>query len=125
MATKVVIRRIEGADKVLANMLKFGGGLETKAISALHAEANNILKEAMDQCPVETGTLRRSGTVDEPKVNKKNITVEIGFNTEYAAAVHERIGARHKIGKAKYLEDPVNEAAPGLAGRLKARLGGV
>lgn len=122
MATRFYIKRIEGADKVLANMILLGGKLEAQATKALTDEANTILNAAMDQTPVETGTLRRSGTVEDPKVSAKGITVEIGFHTAYAAAVHENLNAAHKIGKAKFLEDPVNRAAPGLAGRLAARM---
>lgn len=79
---------------------------------------------SMDQCPVLTGTLRRSGTAEDPRVTARYVIIEIGYNTRYAAAVHENMKARHKIGKAKYLEDAINAAAPGFTSRLAARIGG-
>lgn len=124
MSTSLKITRIVGLDKVLAGMMVYEKTIEKRAEKALLDEANTILREAMDQTPVETGTLRRSGTVEGPKVSAKNITVEIGFNTDYAAAVHENLKAKHATGKAKFLEDPVNAAAPGMPARLSARMKG-
>lgn len=38
------------------------------------------------------------------RVSGKNLTVEIGYATNYAAAVHERTSANYRVGQAKYLE---------------------
>jgi hypothetical protein len=101
-------------------------------LKALRTGAEAILTEAIDEAPVDTGTLRRSGTVTVGKlpdlaqvyeaaesgtemkdafpgpVGKEN-AVYISFNTPYALRQHEELDYEHpRGGKAKYLEDPFN-----------------
>ena len=101
-------------------------------MKALRTGAEAILTEAIDAAPVDTGTLRRSGTVTVGKlpdsariyeaaksgnemkdafpdpVGKKK-AVYISFNTPYARRQHEELDYEHpRGGKAKYLEDPFN-----------------
>ena len=75
--------------------------VEKAAMKGLVKLANNILGEAKQECPVDTGTLRNSGAVQK---STKDKTVTISFNTPYALRQHEE----HK-SKAKYLERPFNE----------------
>lgn len=101
-------------------------------IEALRIGGESILTEAIDEAPVLSGTLRRSGTVtvgglpnseqvfaaaEAGKEHKdafeeelgKEKAVYISFNTPYARVQHEEIGYNHPTGgKAKYLEDPFN-----------------
>jgi len=101
---------------------------EEAGLKALRTGAEAILTEAIDETPIDTGTLRRSGTVtvgalpDEAKVYEaakagtaqkdggkigKEKAVYISFNTPYARRQHEELGYNHpRGGKAKYLEDP-------------------
>lgn len=116
--------KVYNLEKVCKGLIVKGTKIDKNAAKALTDEANTILLQAMAQTPVETGTLRRSGTVEDPKVSAKSITVEIGFHTDYAADVHENLKAYHDQGKAKFLEDPVNEALPGLEARLAIRIKG-
>ena len=105
---------------------------EEAGLKALRTGAEAILTEAIDETPVDTGTLRRSGTVTvgalpdgeqvyeaaESGSNMKNAfpgpegkekAVYISFNTPYARRQHEELGYNHPLGgKAKYLEDPFN-----------------
>ena len=105
---------------------------EEAALKALRTGAEAILTEAIDETPVETGTLRRSGTVTVgalpdgtqvyeaaesgsdmkdafPGPEGKEKAVYISFNTPYARRQHEELGYNHPLGdKAKYLEDPFN-----------------
>lgn len=105
---------------------------EEAGLKALRTGAEAILTEAIDEAPIESGTLRRSGTVAVGKLpdgaqvyaaasagtgmegafpNKigKEKAVYISFNTPYAHRQHEELGYSHpRGGKAKYLEDPVN-----------------
>ena len=75
--------------------------------------------------PVATGTLRRSGHVQAPKIDGTNIVVILGYGgpaAAYAFAVHENpragqtagvspLGAKYKtysrVGQWKYLEIPL------------------
>lgn len=105
---------------------------EEAALKALRTGAEAILTEAIDETPIETGTLRRSGTVTVgalpdgaqvyeaaesgsnmkdafPGPEGKEKAVYISFSTPYARRQHEELGYNHPLGgKAKYLEDPFN-----------------
>lgn len=78
------------------------------ALSGLHDGAEAILTEAIDETPLLSGTLRRSGTVTDVPTED---AVYISFNTPYAVKQHEDLSLQHKDGKAKYLEDPFNRNA--------------
>lgn len=114
--------KIVGIKNVVKNMEKAAKTVDARTAKALTDEANEILKEAMIECPVETGTLRRSGTVGKITNSKGSVGVDIGFHTNYAVWVHERTTVAHKQGKAKFLEDPVNAAVPGFAQRVAMRM---
>jgi len=103
---------------------------EEAGLKALRTGAEAILTEAIDETPIDTGTLRRSGTVtvgalpDGEQVYEaaksgsemkdaftenigKEKAVYISFNTPYARRQHEEIDYEHpRGGKAKYLETP-------------------
>lgn len=79
-------------------------------MKALTQAAEDILGEAVDEAPVDEGTLRRSGTAT-PAPSES--AVYISFNTPYALRQHEVRTYRHpRGGKAKYLEDPFKRIAP-------------
>ena len=99
-------------------------------MKALRTGAEAILTEAIDAAPVDTGTLRRSGTVTVGKLPDSAIIYEaaksgnkmkdafpdpigetkavyISFNTPYARRMHEDLGYTPKRGGGpKYLETP-------------------
>lgn len=105
---------------------------EDAGLKALRTGAEAILTEAIDETPIDTGTLRRSGTVTVgalpdgaqvyeaaesgsemknafPGPEGKEKAVYISFNTPYARRQHEELGYNHPLGgKAKYLETPFN-----------------
>jgi len=72
-------------------------------MQAIHDGAEHILTESIDECPIDSGTLRRSG-----KVTDQDDSVIISYSTPYAQKIHEDMSLRHIDGKAKYLEDPYN-----------------
>jgi hypothetical protein len=105
---------------------------EEAGLKALRTGAEAILTEAIDEAPVDTGTLRRSGTVTVGKLPDgarvfeaaeagnemkdafsdpvgKEKAVYISFNTPYARRMHEDLGYTPKRGGGpKYLETPFN-----------------
>ena len=105
---------------------------EEAGLRALRTGAEAILTEAIDETPIETGTLRRSGTVtvgalpDGAQVYEaaeagtemkdafpgeigKEKAVYVSFSTPYARRQHEELGYYHpRGGHAKYLESPFN-----------------
>ena len=75
------------------------------AMQALRDGAEHILTEAIDETPLLSGTLRRSGTaIDAPSED----AVYISFNTPYAIKQHEDLTLQHTDGGPKYLENPFN-----------------
>jgi hypothetical protein len=105
---------------------------EEVGLKALRTGAEAILTVSIDEAPIKSGTLRRSGTVTvgalpdgaqvyeaaESGIEMKDAfpekigqekAVYISFNTPYARRQHEEVGYNHpRGGKAKYLEDPFN-----------------
>ena len=105
---------------------------EEVGLKALRTGAEAILTEAIDETPIDTGTLRRSGTVTVgglpdgaqvyeaaeagsdmkdafPGPEGKEKAVYISFNTPYARRMHEDLGYTPKRGGGpKYLETPFN-----------------
>lgn len=70
--------------------------------------------------PVDTGTLRNSGTVLKPVIEKDKVTVTLGYGgaaSKYAAIVHE-YPKSYGQGKNKYLSIPANIAIKGMATRI-------
>ena len=106
--------------------------VEEAALKALRTGAEAVLTEAIDEAPVDTGTLRRSGTVTVGKLpdgarvyeaaeagnemkdafpgkSGKEKAEYISFNTPYARRMHEDLGYTPKRGGGpKYLETPFN-----------------
>ncbi len=116
---------IKGLDEVMRKLGKAGAGAQRELAAALYEEAQGIRTESLPEVPVDTGTLRGSGTVTDPEIKGKSVLVQMGYGgaaSEYAMKVHEDLKAYHKVGKAKYLEDPVNRRSKGMGGRIAGRL---
>lgn len=105
---------IEGLDKTLKNINKMFAKSPLAAQTALIKVSNHILAEAVQDCPVDQGTLRRSGKVDEIDFSLIESSVRIVFDVDYAVYVHENLQAHHPVGHAKFLENAVSSIAPEL-----------
>ena len=86
--------------------------------------------ETLTECPHQTGTLRRSWTVDPPIVSGNSISITFGYGVYYAIYVHEILENYHAPPtKAKFLEDPVNRHRADIPNEVMARvqelLGGI
>lgn len=92
---------------------------------ALETELEVEATEAKRRCPVDTGALRGSITVDRATVSAREVSCRIyagGPAAGYALHVHENLEAFHRVGEAKFIERPLHEAAPHLAQRIARRL---
>jgi hypothetical protein len=114
--------KVIGVPNVFKAMDAHAKKMHKSVEKAITDEGNDVLRESMEECPVRTGRMRRTGTVDKPKISGGSISVIIGYHVKYAADVHENLEAQHKTGKAKFLEDPINRAAPGLPDRMAKRM---
>jgi hypothetical protein len=100
--------------------------------AALKKEAEITMTESKLEVPVDTGSLRNSGFVQAPKMFNNNISVKLGYGgvatkvnpktgeltTQYAIQVHEDLSVRHRVGKAKFLEDPIKRRRNDIARNL-------
>lgn len=117
---------VKGTEKLRRALAELGEWALAEAGKALYAEAELIMTESKKQCPVDTGTLRGTGHVEQPEESGDRVTVQMGYGgpaAPYAIWVHERLDLRHNPPtKAKFLEDPVKAATPKLPARLAKRL---
>jgi hypothetical protein len=77
---------------------------------------------AQQLVPVKTGALQGSGTTEPAKIDGEKITKLVGFNTDYAAAVHEKLQAQHAVGEAKFLEHAMSQNAAKFTGFVAGRV---
>lgn len=113
--------RLDDSD-VLANLARLDNPALNNAIGeALFAEAWKIMAQSHREVPVRDGILKNSGTVLPPQKRGKTVVVEMGYGgaaSAYAVPQHERTDYNHRVGKAKYLEDPLIAAASELPANL-------
>lgn len=106
---------------------------------ALYTEADTIMTASKKLVPVDTGALRSTGHTQKPDVVGNTVTVTLGYggvagakskgkkgklasrDVGYAVIVHEDTQMFHKVGQAKYLEVPLNNARAGFSARVARR----
>lgn len=102
----------------------------------LYREGQGILAASEPLVPVDTAALKSSGYVEPPKREGDHVEVTLGYggpaakvnpktgeSTDgYALKVHEDMEAFHKVGTAKFLEMPFNQAARGMGARIAAAM---
>lgn len=71
--------------------------------------ADEVLKASQDEVPVSKwargGYLKSTGAVD---MDERKLEATVSYDTDFAVWVHERMDVNHPVGKAKFLEDPLN-----------------
>lgn len=114
---------VTGANKISA-LLK---AHKDKAVQALkkelYLEAEGVMTQSKELVPVDTGTLKGSGTVKLPREENGVVVQELGFGgpaANYAVFVHENTVVFHKVGVAKFLEIPFRQAERGMVDRIAA-----
>lgn len=122
-----------GSGKSISALLSQYGERAEKSLGAqLYREAQGIMASSQGLVPVDTGALRSSGYVKEPEREGDQVVVTLGYggpaakinpksgeSTDgYAIHVHENLDAVHKVGTAKFLELPFDQAKSGMAGRI-------
>ena len=93
--------------------------------NAMYQEAQIEMTESKRRVPVDTGTLRASGTVGRPVIRGEVINVTLSYGgaaKDYAIIQHERLDFFHEVGEAKFLESVLNESAPHMNARLARRI---
>lgn len=104
--------------RVIGRIHLKGEKMKRQAATFLFQRGEEVMEESKRECPVDTGTLRSSGFVHSPDVERGEMSVALGYGgaaAEYAIFVHEDLTAHHPVGKAKFLEDPIRREVPRLA----------
>jgi hypothetical protein len=124
--------RVTGDKELLRAMQGMANKIPHAVAMALYEEANRIFIEAQLLTPIDTGALRGSGFVTQPKVdsNKAKVSIQYGgAAAPYALYVHERIDApsgnpvyHRPPTQAKFLSIPVDRAIPTLGSNLLQRI---
>jgi hypothetical protein len=114
---------VSGSEEIMRNLRSKTKDKWQETVDAFIDISEEIMAESVERCPVKTGTLRRSATVQVAKQTDTVCEIKLGYNTEYAIYVHENLEAHHPIGEAKFLENPVNEHAKNIASDICKRVG--
>lgn len=89
----------------------------------LEEGGEEILGEAVQLAPVDTGNLRGSKYHEPVKKKKGQLVKELGFNADYAFHVHENLTAYHEPPTgAKFLERPLLKYSETLKKKLAERI---
>ena len=120
-----ITARLRGSAALRRELKRRGGAAQKALARALFLEGEQIMGKSKRLVPVDTGALRASGHVQLPVIRGKKVTVVLGYGgaaAPYAVFVHEKQARHNPPTQWKYLEQPLNEAIPGMAGRLARRM---
>ncbi|KPJ59102.1 MAG: hypothetical protein AMJ46_12615 [Latescibacteria bacterium DG_63] len=107
-----------GLAKVLKALEKEGSAYGDALSAALYQEGLAIDAEAVKRVPVATGRLRSTHYVAPPTDDG---VCEVGFGTDYALPVHDKVEVYHEVGGPLYLKSAVDEAQRGYVDRIAKR----
>ncbi len=99
--------KVFGIEQTIENIEQKKMEIEMRLPDLVYQAGQHLRSESVKEVPVDTGRLRASATVSPVKREGGRFYVEVGYGTDYAIYVHERTELRHRVGKAKFLEDPL------------------
>jgi len=112
---------ITGTREIERILRQLGERAPREAAKALYETAEEIMADSKENyCPVDTGNLRGTGNVQQPAIGRNDVSVELGYNADYAAVVHELLDVYHPVGQAKFLETPISQTD--ITGKLAEKL---
>lgn len=118
--------KLRGEEAMLRKIRKLSRTYPDRMELAIRVEAELIMTKSKQAfVPVKLGALRSSGHVTAVERVGRIVLVRLvygGVSAPYAIIQHERLDFQHKVGEAKYLERPLNEAVPGMAKRMARTL---
>lgn len=99
--------RVTGEARTLRALRDFGLKGPRAVAAALQEAGLEILNASLQETPVDTGALRKSGYVSVPSTLATRLRVEIGYTAKHATKVHETDRQyRYPGTKWRYLADP-------------------
>jgi len=113
---------ITGVDELISALGKLKEEAIAEIQSGLVQGGDELLRLANKEVPIKEGTLLNSGSVDTARLTSAN-EVDVGYNTPYAARLHEHPEYKFKNGrKGRYLKDPVDRNGEVIAEYIAAKL---
>lgn len=91
--------KINGVAALKARLQELAQRVPDRVEQALSEAGDALLEDAKARVPVSTGELHDSGYV-----SARPGRVTVGFSSEHALTVHERLDVQHEQGEAKFLE---------------------
>lgn len=129
-----------GADKIAKALGNVQVKMSNQVAKAMMVCANEVQRQSVIQTPLQTGELRARAFTEGPFVDSSGTyQAVIGYEKhtdtypltsdgkagEYAVYVHEKLEARHPIGKARFLADAFNAYSQNYVSDMAALLKGV
>lgn len=108
-------------------VLKGLKGLKSATIGGarrgLQDAGEDLLRLSLSEVPHDKGWLQQTGTVDISALQTDAPEVVVGYNTPYAARLHEHPEYTFQKGrKGKYLEDPLLRNLASFLGYIQAKI---
>lgn len=104
--------KITGLDRLTSRMKSAPRTLEREISNALGRGIAMVETESKRRTPVETGYLKSSIGGAGGYSFVRGWIAGVGTNVKYAIFVHERMGLRHPVGGAKFMEKGAKAAIP-------------
>lgn len=101
---------------------KVSPAAEAAVVRALGGWAELVMSESNAEAPKDTGYMLSTSYIDQPEVISGQISMGMGYRADYAIYPHERLELHHPVGKAKFLEDPMNRNAPKLLAEVSKEI---
>ena len=118
MAESTISKLQPDLDAILGKLKKAGNDYVEGLSTAVYTEALRIMRTSLRQVPVDFGILRSSAYVSLPR-GLRDVSLRMGYGTDYGIYVHEDAKARHNPPtKYHFLSDPIKDALPGMLNRL-------
>lgn len=114
------VMRVTGTDRMLRNLNKEIRGIVGRTEAGLLQAGLLIKRRSQKEVPVDTGNLKAGAYVTSWNIPFKGPVVEIGYQAAYAAFVHE-VQRSHRVGKWKFLEDPLKRSAKDVLAIIRKR----
>ncbi len=98
---------VKSPSEVMRKIHEFAQSFPTVTAKKVNEEFGVVGGESQEEAPVKTGQMRASLLVEPAQVSDGRISITLGYHKNYSIYVHENLEAYHKVGKAKFLEDPL------------------
>ena len=110
----MVVIEVRTPQEIVDNLAKLRDRCPAELGEAFWRFANLVMNDSARICPVDTGFLRGSRYVNHPSMYEGEINLNMGYSAEYAFWVHELPKYHKAPTQYKFLEQPLEQAAPDM-----------